>query len=62
MSCQNKINLSQNEIGLPKEQLGAIENGDRKLEIELYRIAQKMLGIDQNILNCWIKIEPLLIK
>jgi hypothetical protein len=28
----------------------------------LYRIAQKMLGIDQNILNCWIKIEPLLIK
>jgi hypothetical protein len=41
MSCQNRINLSQNEIGLSKEQLGVIENDDKKLEIELYGIAQK---------------------
>jgi hypothetical protein len=62
MSCQKRINLSQNKIGLPREQLRAIENGNWKLEIKLYGIAQKMLGIDRNIFSCWIKIEPLLIK
>jgi hypothetical protein len=56
-SCQNRINLSQNKIGLPREQLKVIENGDWKLEIKLYMIAQKMLGINWNILSCWIKIE-----